>query len=134
MFLQSLSIPGLSSPAKYLFLKRSRAVEKVQETAPFLKDGSLIFLLCQLVVDILKLYCLGVIVIPDSTDAILEHSVKGNALLSSSWSAIKFLSLFYDCSYFLLFCSCQSLGHYDVPFFRFPEQFSLPPFLLPSAS
>ena len=38
------------------------AVEEVQETAPFIKDGCLILLLGKLIIDVLKLNCLGIIV------------------------------------------------------------------------
>ncbi len=56
-------------------------IEEVQETAPLIEDRSLIFLLCQLVVDVLKLNRLGVETVGDSADAIGKHSLKGNGLL-----------------------------------------------------
>ncbi len=46
------------------------AVKEIQETAPLIEDGSLIFLLCQLIVDVLKLNGLGVITVSDTADAI----------------------------------------------------------------
>ena len=43
-------------------LKVHGAIEEVQETAPFIKDGCLILLLGKLIIDVLKLNCLGIIV------------------------------------------------------------------------
>ena len=57
------------------------AVEEVQEGTPFFKDGGLVFLLGQLIIDILKLYGLCVIVLPAPTDAVLKHAVDGDGLL-----------------------------------------------------
>ncbi len=54
-------------------------VKEVQETAPFLEDGRLIFLLCQLIVDVLKLNGFGVVVVRHTADTIREHPLKGNA-------------------------------------------------------
>src|SRR5699024_2356960 len=61
-------------------LKVNGAVKEIQETAPLIEDGSLIFLLCQLIVDVLKLNGLGVITVSDTADAIREHSLKGNEI------------------------------------------------------
>ena len=42
-------------------LEVNGAVKEIQETAPLIEDGSLIFLLCQLIVDVLKLNGLGAV-------------------------------------------------------------------------
>ena len=73
-----------------------RAVKKVQEAAPFLKNLCLILLLCQLIVDILKLNCFRIIIRADPADAILEHSVYRQALLGSPRNIIILSCVFYD--------------------------------------
>ncbi len=47
-------------------LEMDAGIEEVSEGAPFLKNASLVLLLGQLVVDILKLDCLGVVPICDT--------------------------------------------------------------------
>ena len=56
-------------------LKVDRAVEKVEKTAPFLKNRSLILLLCQLIVDVLILDRFGVARIGHTTDAVRPHTL-----------------------------------------------------------
>ena len=59
------------------------AVKEIQETAPLIEDGSLIFLLCQLIVDVLKLNGLGVITVSDTADADIFGTIPvAEALLS----------------------------------------------------
>ena len=58
-----------------------RAVEKVEKTAPFLKNGGLILLLRQLIVDILILDGAGVVAGTDTAGAVLKHPLKRDALL-----------------------------------------------------
>ena len=62
-------------------LKVDRAVEKVEKTAPFLKDGGLVLLLRQLVVDILILDGAGVVAGTDTAGAVLKHPLERNTLL-----------------------------------------------------
>ena len=57
------------------------AVEKVEKTAPFLKDGGLVLLLRQLIVDILILDGAGVVAGADTAGAVLKHPLKRDALL-----------------------------------------------------
>ncbi len=56
--------------------------KKFRKLAPFLKDSRLIFLLCQLVIDVLKLNGFGVVVVRHTADTIREHPLKGNTILS----------------------------------------------------
>ena len=57
-----LKICRISTQIHKRQLKVHGAVEEVQETAPFIKDGCLILLLGKLIIDVLKLNCLGIIV------------------------------------------------------------------------
>ena len=77
-------------------------IEEVQEGAPFLKDGGLVLLLGQLVVDILELDCLGVVPIRDTADTVREHSLKRNRLLRCPGNAVVPLGFLYHCFQFLL--------------------------------
>ena len=62
-------------------LKLNGAVEEIQKAAPFFKDGGLVLLLCQLIVDILKLDGFGVVVICHTANAIREHPLERNTVL-----------------------------------------------------
>ena len=62
-------------------LKVDRAVEKVEKTAPFLKDGGLVLLLRQLVIDILILDGTGVVAGTNTAGAVLKHPLERDALL-----------------------------------------------------
>ena len=90
-------------------LEMDGAVEKVQEPAPLLKDRSLVFLLGQLIVDVLKPDGLG-IKASDTTDAVGEHPVKGNRLLGGPGDPIVFLCAVNDFLDPFLVRSGQSRG------------------------
>ena len=77
-----LKIRGIRSHIHKRKLKADAGIKEVQEAAPFLKDSRLIFLLCQLVIDVLKLNGFGVVVVRHTADTIREHPLKGNAILS----------------------------------------------------
>ena len=77
-------------------LKVNRAVEKIQETAPFLEDRGLVLLLGQLVVDVLELDGLCVVPFAHAADPVGEHPVKGNRLLSGPRDAVIFPCGFDD--------------------------------------
>ena len=62
-------------------LKFDGAVEKVEEGAPFLKNGGLVLLLGELIIDVLILDGAGVVVGLHPAGAILEHSLHGDGLL-----------------------------------------------------
>ena len=80
-------------------------IEEVQETAPLIEDRSLIFLLCQLVVDVLKLNRLGVETVGDSADTIGKHSLKGNGLLGClRYTVVSLGFLNHSFNLSLLFC------------------------------
>ena len=59
------------------------AVEEVQKTAPFLKNGGLVLLLRQLIIDVLILDGAGVVVCFHPAGAILKHPLHGDRLLGS---------------------------------------------------
>ena len=62
-------------------LKADGAVEVVKEVAPALKDGGFIFILRELVVNILVLDRLGVKGIGDTADAVREYPLIRDAVL-----------------------------------------------------
>ena len=62
-------------------LKINRAVKIVQEIAPVLKDGALILVLCQLVVDVIETDGLGVQLILYPADPVPSHLAVGNGFL-----------------------------------------------------
>ena len=111
-------------------LKLNRAVEEIQETAPFIENGGFILLLCQLIVDVLKLYGLGVVAVCDPADTVREHSLKGNGLLGGLGNPIVFLCPFYNSLNFSLLLSIQICRHFYFPCLRFllEKQFAQPPF------
>ena len=62
-------------------LKVDGAVKKVEERAPFFKDGSLVLLLSQLVIDVLISNRPGIIAGTDPAGSILEHPLHRDGLL-----------------------------------------------------
>ena len=110
--------------------KLNGTVEEVQETAPLVKDGSFIFLLCQLIVDVLKLNGLGVITVGDSTDTVREHSLEGNGLLGGLRNTAVFLCSLHNSFNFSLLLAVQICGHFYFSCLRFllEKQLHLPPF------
>ena len=59
------------------------AVKEVEEAAPLIEDSGFVLLLCQLVVDVLKLNGFGVVVVGHTTNAIGKHPLERNRLLGS---------------------------------------------------
>ena len=110
--------------------KMNGAIEKVQEAAPLIEDRSLIFLLCQLIVDVLELNCFGVVVVIHSADPIGKHSLERNGLLCGLRYAIVFLSSIHNSLNLLLLCSGEICGHLYVSclLFLLGKQSHLPPF------
>ena len=64
-------------------LELNAGIEEVQKAAPFLENCSLIFLLCQLVIDVLIGNRPGVVVRLNPTSAILKHPLHRDGLLRS---------------------------------------------------
>ena len=62
-------------------LKFNRAVEIVEKIAPALKNGGLVLVLVELIVDVLKLNGFRVIAVGHTADAVREHALKRNAVL-----------------------------------------------------
>ena len=58
------------------------AVEKIQKAAPLLENSSLVLLLSQLVVDVLKLDGAGVVVGVHPAGPVLEHPLERDGLLA----------------------------------------------------
>ena len=58
--------------------KVNRAVKRVQEGTPLFEDCGLVFLLCQLVIDILILNGQGIVVICYPADTVRKHTLKRN--------------------------------------------------------
>ena len=105
-------------------------IKEVQESAPLIKDGSFIFLLCQLIVDVLKLNGLGIKTVGDSADAVREHSLEGNGLLGSLRYTIVFLGSLHNSFNFSLLLAIQICRHFYFSCLRLllEKQFALPPF------
>ena len=76
-----LKIRGIRSHIHKRKLKADAGIKEVQEAAPFLKDSRLIFLLRQLVIDVLKLNGFGVVIVRHTANTVREHPLKRNALL-----------------------------------------------------
>ena len=79
------------------------AVKEIQETAPLIEDGSLIFLLCQLIVDVLELNGFGVIAVCHTANPIREHSLKRDRLLCGTGDAVILTRRFHNRLDLLLF-------------------------------
>ena len=111
-----------------------RAVEKVEETAPFLKDCRLIFLLGKLIIDVGKLDGLGVVIGRNAADTVREHPLKGNRLLRCAGCAVITSGSLYDGLNLLLFLFrqvCGQLYRFLLPaaLFQLCKQSHLPPVL-----
>ena len=122
-------------------LKVDGAVKEVQEAAPFLKNGSFVLLLSQLVVDVLKLNGFRVIAVTDPADAVREHPLKRDRLLCRAGNPIVPFRLFNDRANLLFFPLCQSVRKiYSAGFCLFfsafqSKQYAVPPVLpMPAAS
>ena len=117
--------------------KTDRTVEKVQEAAPFFKDRCPVFLLCQLIIDILKLNCLRVIAVSHPADTVLKHPVKRNRLLCCPRNPVIFPRFFDHLSDLLLFPPVQICRYFYVfrlIFLLLSEQSLLPPCILRTAA
>ena len=92
-------------------------IEEVHEEAPFLKDGGLVLVLVELVVDILKLNGFGVVIIRHAANAVGEYPLKRDAVLCGFLSFILSLSI-GDCGFnlpLLRSCELSCLRQYGVP-------------------
>ena len=110
--------------------KMDGAVKKIEKTAPFIEDGCFIFLLCQLIVDVLELNGFGVIAVCHTANPIREHSLKRDRLLGCLRNpGIFFRPFNHSLDFFLLF-SAEMIGHFYFSFLCFlsEKQSVLPPF------
>ena len=62
-------------------LKMDGAVKVIEEITPRIEDRGFVFVLIELIIDVLKLHCFAVIVICHPADAVREHPLKGNGIL-----------------------------------------------------
>lgn len=86
------------------------AVEEVEEATPLIEDSGFVLLLCQLVVDVLKLNGFGVVVVGYTADSIREHTLKRNGLLGSLGNTgVLFCSLI-RCLYLSAFLTGEFAG------------------------
>ena len=110
--------------------KMDGAVKKVEKTAPFIEDGCFIFLLCQLIVDVLKLNGFGVIAVCHTANPVRKHPLKRDRLLSCLRNPGIFLRPFNHSLNFSLLFSAEMSGHFYFSFLCFlsEKQFVLPPF------
>ena len=76
-------------------LEADGAVEVVEEIAPAVKDRGLVLVLIELVVDVLKLYGLGVEALRHAADPVRVHPLEGDAVLRGLFLLI------------LIFCPCN---------------------------
>ena len=104
------------------------AVEKVQKSTPLFKNRRFILLLGQLVVDILKLDCLCVVVVPYPADSVREHPLKRDGLLCGTGDAVIPTRRFHNGLYLLLLLWSQMGRHFHIAFhFLFSKQSAVPP-------
>ena len=122
-------------------LKVDGAIKEVQEAAPFLKNRSLVLLLSQLIVDVLKLNGFRVIAITYPADAVRKHPLKRDGLLCRAGNAIIPLRFFNDRANLLFLPLCQSVRQsHSAGFCLFfsafqSKQYAVPPVLpTPAAS
>lgn len=80
------------------------AVKVIQEITPRIKNGGLVLILTELVVDVLKLYGFCVMRIGDAANAVWPHTLIGDAVLRGFF--------FFICA--LRVCE----GGFDLPLFR----------------
>ena len=98
-------------------LKAHGAVKVVEKVAPAVKDGGLVLVLIQLVVDVLELHRLGVVMIGHAADAVREHALKGDGILCGFVSFVLSSGVLNGSVNLLLFRSCElfRLGQSSVP-------------------
>ena len=65
------------------------AIKVVEEVSPAFKDGCLVLVLVQLIIDVQKLNGLGVILCRNTADAVRPHPLVGNALLGGCFFAVR---------------------------------------------
>ena len=85
--------------------KLYRAVKEVQKATPFVKNRRFILLLCQLIVNVLKLNGFRIIAIRNTTDSIRKHPLKWNRLLCCLRHTIILFGSLYNRFYFPLLLS-----------------------------
>ena len=77
----ALKVSGVGGNVHKGQFKVDGAVEKIQKAAPLLENSSLVLLLSQLVVDVLKLDGAGVVVGVHPTGPVLKHPLERDGLL-----------------------------------------------------
>ena len=108
-------------------LEMNRAVKEIQKAAPFLKDGLLILLLSQLIVDVLVLNGFCVVAVGYAADAVRKHPLKRDRLLRGARNTVILPCLADDFLHLLLLTLCEVYRQpYALLRFLFSEQASQP--------
>ena len=84
----SLQAVGRHTPVEKAQREIYGAVEVIEESGPAAEDGVLVVRLAQLIVDVLKLDCFGVMLICGPTNAVRPHLQKRDAVLRGLLTAI----------------------------------------------
>ena len=122
--LKTLGVGGHVDEGKF---KVDRAVKEVEKAAPFLENGGLVLLQCQLVVDVLELDGAGVGTVPHPAGAVGKHPLKGNGLLGGAGDAIIAAGLFHDAVDLLALGFCEQGLICGLVFRSLFEQCASPP-------
>ena len=126
----ALKVGGIGGDVHKGQFKVDGAVEKIQKAAPLLENSSLVLLLSQLVVDVLKLDGAGVVVGAHPAGPVLEHPLKRDGLLGRPGRPCRLALV--DCRLNLLVL----LGRQGLSFFLFQKgkQSHRPPVPAPPAA
>ena len=124
-------VTGIRSKIYEGQLELHGAVKEVKKAAPLLEDRCLVLLLCQLVVDVLKLDGFRVVVIAHAADPVRKHALERNGLLRGPRNPVVFPGSSDDVSDFPFLFPCQVFRKLKVfcLSLRLWKQSSLPPFL-----
>ncbi len=112
-------------------LQMNPAVKVIEKITPAFKDGGLVVILRQLVIDVLKLDGFCVIAVGDTADAVRPHPLIWNGfLLCSLRNTVVFSCPFHNSFNFSLLLPIQICRHFDVSclWLLFEKQFVQPPF------
>lgn len=100
------------------------AVKEIEKSTPLVKNGRLILLCRQLIVDILKLQCLRVVTVIHTADPVREHSLKRDGLLRRPWDPVVSSGLSYNLTHLRAFFLRQMGRHFDFLRISFSHEYS----------
>ena len=104
-------------------LQMNPAVKVIEKITPAFKDGGLVVILRQLVIDVLKLDGFCVIAVGDTAEAVRPHPLIWNGFLRGVGAFLLLLPLAHQCPQLLFFSLCQ----FDFSFFFGFQEFFAPP-------